>query len=307
MAITLIESFRAVFYAPFYAAFALGAYSAEGLDVELKTSPISTHWANLLLSGEGDVSWGGPMRVLVAGDADPDCGLVSFCEVVSRDPFFLIGRPPAPSGGLAGLRGKAVATVSEVPTPWICLQHDLRLAGVDPGDLRRIPGRTMAENAAALRAGEIDALQVFEPLVEELIAEDGANVWYAAADRGLTTYTVFSTTRAYMEREPETLLRMTRAMFRTQKWIAAHSAGEFAGRIGSYFPKLSETTLEKALARYLALGIWNQTPYLEREGFERLRESCLSGGLIRKGIPYEAGVDMRFAEAAIEEDPPPMV
>ena len=73
------------------------------------------------------------------------------------------------------------------------------------------------------------------------------------------------------------------------------------------FPKLSETALEKALARYLALGIWNQTPYLEREGFERLRESCLSGGLIRKGIPYEAGVDMRFAEAAIEEDPPPMV
>ncbi len=306
MAITLIESFRAVFYAPFYAAFALGAYPAEGLDVELKTSPVSTHWANLLLSGEGDVSWGGPMRVLVAGDADPDCGLASFCEVVSRDPFYLIGRPPAPAGGLAGLRGKAVATVSEVPTPWMCLQHDLRLAGMDPGELNLIPGRTMAENAAALRAGEIDALQVFEPLAEELIAEDGWGIWYAAADRGLCTYTAFSTTRAYMEREPEALLGMTRAMFRTQKWIAAHSAGEFAGRIGGYFPETSETTLEKGLARYLALGVWNRTPYLAREGFERLRASCLSGGLIQKGIPYEAGVDMRFAEAAIEEDAPSM-
>ena len=31
MPITLIENFRAVFYTPFYAAFALGAYAAEGL------------------------------------------------------------------------------------------------------------------------------------------------------------------------------------------------------------------------------------------------------------------------------------
>ncbi len=306
MAITLIENFRVVFDAPFYAAFALGAYSAEGLDVEIKTPSNPSETVNMLLSGEGDVIWGGPMRVLVAGDADPDCGLVSFCEVVARDPFFLIGRGPAPAGGLAGLGEKVVATVSEVPTPWMCLQHDLRLAGVDPGDLNRISDRTMAENAAALRAGEIDAVQVFEPFAEELIGEDGASVWYAAADRGLCTYTAFSTTRAYMEREPEALLGMTRAMYRTQKWIAAHGAGDFAGRIGSYFPGLSETTLEKALARYLALGIWNRTPYLEREGFERLRASCLSGGLIQTGIPYEAGVDMRFAEAVIEEDPPSM-
>jgi len=33
MALTLIENFRAVFYTPFYAAFALKAYEAEGLEV----------------------------------------------------------------------------------------------------------------------------------------------------------------------------------------------------------------------------------------------------------------------------------
>ena len=35
MAITLFESLRAVFYAPFYAGFGLGAYAAEGLDIRL--------------------------------------------------------------------------------------------------------------------------------------------------------------------------------------------------------------------------------------------------------------------------------
>ncbi|HSC96146.1 MAG TPA: hypothetical protein VLC73_14355 [Burkholderiales bacterium] len=34
----LIESFRAVFYAPFYASCALGAHEAEGLEVELKAA-----------------------------------------------------------------------------------------------------------------------------------------------------------------------------------------------------------------------------------------------------------------------------
>jgi NitT/TauT family transport system substrate-binding protein len=29
------------------------------------------------------------------------------------------------------------AIVSEVPTPWLCLQEDLRQAGIDPAPLRR--------------------------------------------------------------------------------------------------------------------------------------------------------------------------
>ena len=41
---TLIENFRAVFYTPFYAAFALKAYEAEGLEVQrvMSTSPAKT-------------------------------------------------------------------------------------------------------------------------------------------------------------------------------------------------------------------------------------------------------------------------
>ena len=37
--ITLSENFRALFYAPFYAAHAIGAYAAEGVQVTLRHSP----------------------------------------------------------------------------------------------------------------------------------------------------------------------------------------------------------------------------------------------------------------------------
>ena len=57
-----------------------------------------------------------------------------------------------------------------MPTPWICLADAIRRAGIDPGSLQRIPDRTMEQNEAALRAGELDAIHVFQPYAERLIA-----------------------------------------------------------------------------------------------------------------------------------------
>ena len=87
MPITLIENFRAVFYAPFYAAFALDAFKTEGVDVRLQMSAAADKTLATLMAGAGQVSWGGPMRLLHARDNDSNSSLVSFCEVVSHDPF----------------------------------------------------------------------------------------------------------------------------------------------------------------------------------------------------------------------------
>ena len=144
MRIKLSENFRAVFYAPFYATHALGFYTSEGVEVELLNSPAPAAAASGLLDGSIDASWGGPMRVLKARDLDPHAPLVCFCEVAARDPFFLVGK--AAGFRLADLPRLRVATVSEVPTPWLCLQHDLREQGIDPIQVNRVTERTMADN-----------------------------------------------------------------------------------------------------------------------------------------------------------------
>ena len=154
MRLRIAENFRAIFYAPFYAAQALGFYAREGVDVELIGSAVAGDGVSAVLAGAIDLTWGGPMRVIKARDQNPDSPLVCFCEVVARDPFFLIGRSDRPAFRLADLAGLRLATVSEVPTPWMCLQHDLRLHGIDPASLHRIADRTMAENFAALRDGQ---------------------------------------------------------------------------------------------------------------------------------------------------------
>ncbi|MGQ0752773.1 MAG: ABC transporter substrate-binding protein [Betaproteobacteria bacterium] len=299
MQITLIENFRAVFYAPFYACAALGAYKAEGLDVAMRMSEAAEKTLTT-----GDVSWGGPLRVMKTLDANPGGGYVCFCEAVQRDPFFLIGRRPHQQFKPADLVGKRVAVVSEVPTPWICLQQDLRKAGVDPTAVTLTPARTMMENAAALRAGEVDVIQVFQPYARQLIDSGAGHIWHAAANRGLAAYTTFNSTRQFIERNPDAILRMTRAMYRTQKWIASHDGRAFAELIASYLPDVPGATLAACLNDYKALGLWNTDPVMKRAGLEWLRDAMHASGFIKSKPAFEQCADMRYAEQAVRENPP---
>lgn len=306
MKIVLTETFRAVFYTPFYLTHALGAYAAEGVDVELRTSEDLNSVADQLNQGSTDVHWGGPMRIMMNLDRDPNCGLVGFCEAITRDPFFLIGRAPNPGFAMSDLAGVTLATVSEVPTPWMCLQDDLRGAGIDPASITRVTDGTMAENTAALRRGDVDVIQVFQPFAEDLVASEDGHIWYAAASRGPCSYTTLYTTRATLDSRQDALHRMTRAMYRTQKWLHAQHPVEIAGAVANFFEGVPLEHLAGAAARYVALGVWGRDPVLPRLGFERLRTALLSGGLIAREIPFEEGADNALADAVLAEDPPSM-
>ncbi len=305
--IKVYENFRAVFYTPFYLAHALGAYEAEGLDVLMATAPTPAGSVRALLQGKVEAAWGGPMRVLHHYDQDPECGLVCFCEVVTRDPFYLVGRKPKPGEfRLTGLHEYKLATVSEVPTPWLCLQETLRREGADPEGLERVTDRTMAENADALRAGDLDVIQVFEPYVELLVGEGAGHVWYEAAKGGRTAYTSFYTTRANLAAHGPAFLGMTRAMYRTMRWIASRGAPEVAEAVEEFFPDILPEVLSGAIGRYMKNGVWGEDPVLSKEGFQRLKSGLLSGGFISLDVAYEDCVSTRFANQVVQENPPPL-
>jgi len=306
MAITLQETLRAVFYAPFYVALARDAFTAEGVEIKFVSSPRPQDAALRLMDGTVDVCWGGPMRVMATYQSVPGCDIVCFAEVVTRDPFLLMGREPRPDFKLADLKTATLATVSEVPTPWLCLQHDLRLAGVDPSTLKRVTGRTMAENMAALKRGEVDVIQVFEPFPSLLLADKAAHVWYEAARRGPTAYTTFYARRRLLSERRDEVMRMVRAIQRTEKWVKSVSGQEIANAIARYFTDVPPAILEAACTRYKALGIWNDTPLLPRQGYDRLRDGLVSGGFVSPGAPFETAVDNSLAEAVVGENLPPL-
>jgi NitT/TauT family transport system substrate-binding protein len=291
MQIKLSENFRAVFYAPFYAIQALGFYSREGVEVELLSSPAPAAAASGLLDGTIDLSWGGPMRVMKARDIDPNSPLVCFCEVAARDPFFLVGKGDPSKFRLADLPRLKIATVSEVPTPWLCLQHDLREQGVDPARLDRVADRTMADNLEALRGHQLDVVQMFEPYVSMALQMGAGDVLYAASARGPTVYTTFLATRDSIDRNRPAFAAMIRATRRMQDWLAERSAEQLADVVAPFYRDVPRDVLASSLRRYRDAGLWARNPEVSRQGFARLADSLLSGGFISRMHTYEDCVD----------------
>ena len=282
MVIRLSENFRAVFYAPFYATIALGHYRDAGLDVRLLASPAPGTAAGGLLDGSIDVTWGGPMRVMKARNEPGGPPLVCFCEVVRKDPFYLVGRRGLGGFELQDLARLKFASVSEVPTPWLCLQHDLREAGIDPGRLDRIADRTMAQNLEALGRGEIDVAQMFEPYAAMAVRQGIGEIVHAASARGLTSYTTLLATRPAVERLRGEFAAMRGAIGRTLAWLADHSAAELAEVVAAYFPDVAREDLVAAFQRYKDAGLWSRDTGVTREGFQRLAVSLQSGGFIAR-------------------------
>jgi NitT/TauT family transport system substrate-binding protein len=297
--ITLSENFRALFYAPFYAAHEIGAFKAECVEVAHRDTASPGEAMADLLAGRTDVMWGGPLRVLLTHQAEPSSDIVCFCDVVARDPFFVIGREPRPGFSVRDLAGIRFGSVSEVPTPWLCLQDDLRRAGVDPAGLNRVAGASMADNVLSLREGRLDAVQLFQPYAEALLASGDGHVWYAAADRGLTAYTTLVTRRATIAARREELGAMVRALYRALSWIRGTEGAEVARVLALYFPDVPPSLFASAIDRYRGLQLYGPDPVTRREGFDRLAAAMLSGGALKALIPFEECVDNSLAEAAV--------
>jgi NitT/TauT family transport system substrate-binding protein len=291
MPIRLMENFRAVFYAPYYATHALGYFAREGVEVDLMMSETPGDAVPKLIDGTVDVTWGGPMRVMKALDQNPRSTLVNFCEVVARDPFFLIGRSGGQSFDLADLARTRFASVAEVPTPWLCLQHDIRDHGMDPARLQRIADRTMARNYDALRRGEIDVMQAFEPYASLAAHDRIGDILYTASARGPTVYTAFIATREAVAKHGKAFAAMTRAIGKMLQWIYTNPPEQLAAAVASFFPEVPPDILASSLVRYRDAGLWAREPTMSRQGFVRLAQSLHSGGFISRMPGYDECVE----------------
>lgn len=298
--LTVPMPFHTPFYAPLPAGVALGHFAEEGLEVTVVPAsryPRGTMQA--LLEGELEICLGGLMRSFEL--ADRAGGHVPhFAEVCSRNAFFLLSRRPAPRFRFADLIGKTVLGFLEAPTPWQCLLTVLRRHAVDPARVRIERERPMVEAVAAFRAGEGDYLETTQPLVETLVREGAAHIAVSMGEAtGPLPFTSYMAAPALLAREPETVARFTRAIFRTQRWLAGRAAAEVAAVVAAEYAEVPAPVLEAAIARYQRQDTWARDPLLRRAGYDTLQGILLSGGFIRRTHRYADLVDTRLAIDAI--------
>ena len=138
--------------------------------------------------------------------------------------------------------------MSEVPTPWMCLQQDLRDHGMDPDKLARVADQAMPRNYVALKAGDLDVMQAFEPFVSMAEKDGAGDILYAASTRGPTTYTAFIATRDACVKHRDEFAAMTRATAKLLAWVYANPAEELAKAVAAFFPDVPQDILAELIA-----------------------------------------------------------
>lgn len=299
-AMTVLMPFHTPFYAPLAAGVALGHFTDEGLDVAtVAAARFGKATIQALLDGDIEISLGGLMRSFDLAERSGRI-IVHFAEVCSRNGFFLLSRERRRDFRWHDLVGKTVISFAEAPTPWQCMLTVLRRNGVDPVKVRIERALPVPEAVAAFRAGRGDFLEQTQPIAEQLIAEGAA---YLVASMGPATgpipFTSYMTTPEFLRREPEVMLRFTRAVFRTQRWLASHGARDISDVIAPAFPEIDSGIRERAVARFVEQQTWAADPLLRRSGYDDLQEILLSGGFINRRHPYEDLVDTDYARQAM--------
>jgi NitT/TauT family transport system substrate-binding protein len=302
--LTVLMPFHAPFYAPLAAGVALGHFRDEGLDV---SSPSAAAFGKgtipALLDGDIEISLGGLMRSFELADRSGPI-VVHFAEVCSRNGFFLLSRTPRSAFRWPDLIGKTVLSFAEAPTPWQCMLTVLRRHGVDPQAVRIERERPAPDAVAAFLAGHGDFLEQPQPVVEELIADGAAHLVASMGEAtGPVPFTSYMTTPAFLAREPDVIRAFTRAVYRTQRWLAGNRAPAIAAAIAPAFAATKPAILERAVGRYHEQGTWARDPLLRRDGYDYLEEILLAGGFIGRGARYEDLVDTEIARQVMSETP----
>jgi NitT/TauT family transport system substrate-binding protein len=299
---TVLMPFNTPFYAPLTAGAALGHFREEGLDVRWQTAAaFGKSTVQALLDGSIEITLGGLMRSFDLADREGRL-LPHFAEVCSRSGFFLLGRAPMPGFRWSDLAGKTVIGFAEAPTPWQCMLTVLRRNGVDPAAVRIERERPVPEALAAFRAGHGDFFEQTQPIVEEMLASGEAHLVASMGEAtGPVPFTSYMSTPGFLRREPDIVLRFTKAIYRTQRWLAAHDAKATGEVIAPDFPDIEPGILERAVGRFSRQGTWATDPILRRPGFDYLQEMLQRGGFITKSHRYEELVDASIAERAVRD------
>ena len=299
---TVLMPFYTPFYAPLAAGAALGHFREEGLDVKWQpAAAFGKSAVEALLDGSIEITLSGLMRSFDVADRDGRF-LPHFAEVCSRSGFFLLGRKPMPGFRWTDLAGKTVIGFAEAPTPWQCMLTVLRRQGVDPAAVRIERNRPGPEALAAFRSGHGDFFEQTQPIVEQLLASGEAHLVASMGEAtGPVPFTSYMTTPEFLRREPETVLRFTRAVYRTQRWLARQDAQTIVETIGPDFRDIDRGVLERAIERFKKQDTWARDPVLRQPGFDYLQEILQTGGFIKKTHRYEDLVDTALAERAVKE------
>lgn len=295
------EVTHSVFYAPQYAAMALGFFADEGLEINLMNGGGADKVMTSVLTGEVDIGLAGPeacIYVLLEGRKDAPR---VFAQLTQCDGSFIVGRQ-AEDFAWQNLRGKTILGGRKGGMPEMTLEYVMRKNGVIPHEDATVDTSVQFNMmAGAFTGGNGDFVTLFEPTATE-VAQAGKGYILASIgqESGEIPYTAYFASQAYMKDHADIVQRFTNAIARAQKWIAEHDAAETAEIIAPQFPDTSVPVLTQVVQRYKDIDAWNATPVMAQSSLERLETVMETAGVLDHAdwVDFDRLVDNSYAHNA---------
>lgn len=302
--VRVCEVTHSIFYAPQYAAIALGFFEEEGIEIELSNGQGADAVMAAVLSGNIDVGFAGPeASIYVYNEGKKDHTQV-FAQITRRDGSFLVAREPDDSFTWDKVKGKTVLPGRKGGVPYMALEYVLRQNGIDPyADTNLDNSVQFSMMTAAFTGGTGDYVTAFEPTASMLQQEGKgyivASVGEAAGD---IPYTAYFAKKSYIEENSDLIQRFTNAVYKGQQWVATHTDAEVAEAVAEFFPDTSLDLLTASVASYRAIDAWNTDPVMSEDSFNRLQTVMTQAGELTKTADYDKVVNNTFAEQVKKDE-----
>ena len=290
--IKVAEVTHSLFYTPMYIADALGYFEDEGLDVEIILTSGANNVAAAVMSGDVQIGFCGSEQSLYVYNEGASDYLVNFAGMTKRDGSFLVSRTPIENFRLDDISGEILGGRNG-GMPAMTLNYTLHENNIDK--LKVNTNFDFAALSGAFIGGNGDFVTLFEPNALNLEKEGYGYVVASIGELGgEVPYTAFNALKSYIENNPKTIEKFTKAIQKGLDYTHSHSNEELAKLLVDYFPDASLNDIEIVIGRYRDIDSWYKTTYITKEGYEHMQDIVEFNGFLDNRVNYDIVVDNKY-------------
>ena len=292
------EVTHSVFYAPQYVAINKGIFEKHGIEIELINGGGADKVMTAVLSGQVDIGFAGPEAAIYVYQQGKSDYAQVFAQLTKRDGCFLVAREPDENFNWSKLKGKHVLPGRKGGVPYMTLEYVLRNNGIDTNkDLNFDNSISFDAMTSAFLGGVGDYVTVFEPTAT-VIQNEGRGYIVASVGEasGEIPYTAYFASKSFLSKNKELVENFVAAIYEAQQWMLTHTSREIAEAIAPSFSDTSIDVLTQVVERYKEIGVWNETPIMTKESFDRLQDVIIQAGELSEKVDFNKIVDNTFAE-----------
>jgi NitT/TauT family transport system substrate-binding protein len=299
-----VSEFRGLNWSATYAADKLGYFEEEGIKIEYaiyKDGPIAFQGMH---AGDSDFCLLSAEPVMRAFDE----GLESYFVLTNTNnrTYAFAGAPEIKE--VKDLKGKTVFAGMPGSAPYSFVLSILSSAGLSENDVNFI---NLEYGAAiiALAEGQVDGIffDIYStkqltgavPNVNILVDTTNPETHKALYNTEFCQTTIITSTKKFVDENPETVQKFVNAHVKALKWINEHSVEEVAKLLTPMFEGMTEEEFAEKFAT--VKSSFSSTGEINQEGYQSVEDFCYEQGLIKERIGFENIVAPQFVKKALEK------